>query len=521
MAKIKGGTDYINLGSGHSRIMGHKPNKVQLQQIHNAIAKEEGAQRIGEMGLGFWDSSSPNYTTYYPEATPEDFTPAEEDFIEPVFRALSAVTVHKNWNPVYFPEEVLKESMPLLVGQTINIDHETALGNAIGSVKSVEWQDKYKTKGKEIPGGINFVAMIDAKSNPRIARGIQMDPPSIHSNSVTVQFTWEPSHPQMESDDFWRKLGTYDEDGKLIQRVAKKVVGYKETSLVNHGADPFAKQIKDGKIVHPTMAQRQYYGITSNSALSDYSEEKKKRAFSDAFIEFKSFSETSLTADHTIPEELTNNKSTQENSQNMKEYLAQLTVMLIAAGVTEANVTEENFAEKFKELNTAITGLKAKADAGTKDPEKVEFSFGGENFSEKETIQNKINALELKAGVADKALTTLRENTLASYKIVVGDKEDANMVKLIETADYDIALALGEQYGAQAEEKFELTCTKCGSHDVTRASASPKGGKENDEEDDDLENTEIVEDDKAAETIRNKARNKNRPSFARDQKEEE
>jgi len=475
MAKIKGGQDYINLGSGHSRILGHKPNSVKLAQVHNALASVDKAQNIDEVGLGFFDSSSPNYTTYYPDATAEDFDPKDDEMIQPVFRALSNVTVHKQWNPVYFPENVLQESMPLLIGQTVNIDHETALGNAIGAVLSTEWQEKYKTGGKEIPAGINMVLNIDAKSNPRIARGIQMNPPSIHSNSVTVQFTWEPSHPEMETSDFWDKLGTYDADGKLIQRIATKIIQYKETSLVNHGADPFAKQIKDGKIINPTMAQRQYYGITANSALSDYSVDIQKRAFSDAFIDFKSFSETSLSADSTIPKTLINNISTQENSQEMDKHLAQLTVMLVAAGITNPVVTEENFGEKLKELNTSMLAFKAKAEANGAGTTEATFQFDGKEVTGTETIQNSINALEAKAKIGDTALTALREKTLANYKLAMGDKEDANMVKLIEDSNYEIASALNLQYEKQAEEHFSLTCEKCGSKEISRAAAKPEG----------------------------------------------
>ena len=93
-----------------------------------------------------------------------------------------------------FNRDVLKKSMQMLIGQTINIDHEIAVGNAIGAVSEVFWQPAYKTKsGIEVPAGINAVLKIDGKSNPRIARGVMMDPPSIHSNSVTVRFKWEPS----------------------------------------------------------------------------------------------------------------------------------------------------------------------------------------------------------------------------------------------------------------------------------------------------------------------------------------
>lgn len=101
---------------------------------------------------------------------------------------------------------VLKASMKLMLGQTVNCDHETSIGNAIGSVSQVMWQEGY-TDGKfKIPAGINGVLKIDGKSNPRIARGILMEPPSIHSNSVTVQFRWDKSHPELDNNEFWENL---------------------------------------------------------------------------------------------------------------------------------------------------------------------------------------------------------------------------------------------------------------------------------------------------------------------------
>ena len=32
----------------------------------------------------------------------------------------------------------------MLLGQTVNCDHETNIGNAIGAVSQVIWQDEYK-----------------------------------------------------------------------------------------------------------------------------------------------------------------------------------------------------------------------------------------------------------------------------------------------------------------------------------------------------------------------------------------
>ena len=51
-----------------------------------------------------------------------------------------------------------------------------------------------------------------------------------------------------EEWEFYDKLGTIAEDGTMVRRIATRIISYKETSLVSHGADPFAQLIKDNKI---------------------------------------------------------------------------------------------------------------------------------------------------------------------------------------------------------------------------------------------------------------------------------
>ena len=160
-----------------------------------------------------------------------------------MFRLLSETIVSKNWNPTDFGQNgVLKASMKMSLGQTVNCDHETNIGNAIGAVSQVMWQESYKDGSFTIPAGIDGILKIDGKANPRIARGILMEPPSIHSNSVTVQFKWDKSHPQMEDNEFYQKLGTYDSKGVMVRRMVTEIVRYLETSLVSHGADSFAQK---------------------------------------------------------------------------------------------------------------------------------------------------------------------------------------------------------------------------------------------------------------------------------------
>ena len=181
----------LTLGSGHSIMLGNKPKQLSDEELFSKFFEASKVNdTIDSYGLF---GSDLNYNTYYPGVTKEDFEPKDSEFIEPVYRLLSEAIVSKYWPTDFSQNNVLKKSMNMLVGQTVNCDHETSVGNAIGTVKSVYWQPAYKdeTTGLMIPAGINGVLKIDAKSNPRIARGVMMDPPSIHSNSVTVRFKWK------------------------------------------------------------------------------------------------------------------------------------------------------------------------------------------------------------------------------------------------------------------------------------------------------------------------------------------
>lgn len=444
---------------GHALILGHKPEKLTMENINSKLESEP--QETSQFGL--FDRSTPNYTTYYPEVTAEDLNPSEDEFIEPVFRMLSNITVNARHNPIYFPADVLKQNMYKMIGQTVNIDHETAVGNAIGSVKAVEWQNAYTANGVKVPAGFNATIKIDGKSNPRIARGILMDPPSIHSNSVTVTFAWKPSHPKMPEDEFRNKLGTFGEDGKLVQRVVTDIQNYHETSLVSHGADPFAQLIKDGKIVNPSYAGTRY-------PLSDQDIEKSKSSNYYSW-DWKSFNSNEIT----IPETINNNNDNQ-NSENMKELLTFLEKFL---GMEADSLTEENYEATIGEIDFAA--LKAKAE---KDPEPVKVL----DLEGIEAIETEITQLRDKmAGVPENlseqlalaktgeiAVTSLRAETKRLYGLnVEAGKEDATILAMIESADYKTLVSLHKQYDELTEGKFGFVCNDCNSHNVTRASANP------------------------------------------------
>lgn len=437
-------SDTIQLVSGRSLIMGNAPsNKIKMAQIANKMAKQKRTRKDVQ-SFGLFDNNTSNYNTYYPDVTEKDLQPQKGEFIEPVFRSLSKVVVHKEYNPVDFGHgNVLKRSMPLLMAQSIYTDHEDAVGNALGAISEVSWQDGYKTKGGIlIPAGINSRLKIDGKSHPRIARAIMMDPPAIHSTSVTVNFLWEKSHPSMADDNFWKNLGAYDEEGKLITRVATKINRYHEISLVSHGADPFAQLIgKGGEITNPTYASISY------NSLSGKRKQKQK------YFMFSLNEDVVKNSTKTIP-----NKpiiSTKETPTVMKKDPKKS-----AKKKAEVKNTPKKSNTK---LVKQLASLKQRDKLQLKKIAKLEKANGelGKYKERYEKLKSK----------NEKALKKLREEVLRNYSLLAKDSPDREIISAIKGADAKSLKAMGKEYQRQLEEKYPSSCADCGSDNITKASA--------------------------------------------------
>jgi hypothetical protein len=352
--------------------------------------------------------------------------------------------------------------MKMLLGQTVNCDHETNIGNAIGAVSQVMWQESYKDGSFTIPAGINGILKIDGKANPRIARGILMEPPSIHSNSVTIQFKWDKSHPQMEDNEFYQKLGTYDSKGVMVRRIVTEIVRYLETSLVSHGADSFAQKIgSDGKIINPTFAKRTW------ASYEEYRDDKSKQYF---FTDYKSDLTSYQEKDDTQGSFNDNDaKDNHSNKNNMNEELLKFLESLFGDNMLTLEegkeMNQENVIACIQTLVSSRNELQTSVD-----------NLTTEKTSLTEQITN-LNAevanLKEMATVGKNHIASLRENAVETYKKLMGDKVDETIVTMLnaETTGITTLISLTKDYQARLEEKFPLTCSKCGSKDVNRASS--------------------------------------------------
>lgn len=468
--------DTMVLGSGHSMMVGNLTNKIALPSFSEKFYQ---ASKVEVNKFGLFGSNT-DYNTYYHDVTPEDVKPKDNEFIEPVFRMLSNCIVAKNYMPTEFPKDVLKASMGLLVGQTVNCDHETEIGNAIGSVKEVSWQNAYtdETMGIEIPAGINAVLKIDAKANPRIARGIMMDPPSIHSNSVTVQFEWKPSHSFEKEWEFYDKLGTIAEDGTMVRRIVTKIISYKETSLVYHGADPFAQIIKNGKINNPQYAGATYYSFSDMPPMDEKTLRSKI-----AYLDFKDIRSNDIMYNTSKPNyEGNQNPKIQNDMNELQKFLDQLFsdgVLSLAEGSTPSMEVALSQVKDLVVAKNSLTQEKAKAD------QKISELQG-----EVTSLKEQISANQAMVNIGTSHLSEVRSSAIASYKKLYGDdKADQNILALLEadSTNIETLLSLKATYDAQLDEKFPMRCAKCGSHDVSRASSSTQG---NDPEDGTMKNSE-------------------------------
>jgi hypothetical protein len=181
----------------------------------------------------------------------DQINPKDSDYIYPLFRALSATLLDGIW--VDFSKEgVLKAAVPLYLGQTVYTDHgrpkmfygrEFSVSDWVGAISQAFWDEKGEQSGG-IPG-VNVEMKIDWTMDVKLARGLLMKPPAIHSTSSTIEFSWDPSHQDlMDEQRFFDLLGE-EVGGQIVRLVVTNVEKIYEQSLVWQGQDQIAKQLPD------------------------------------------------------------------------------------------------------------------------------------------------------------------------------------------------------------------------------------------------------------------------------------
>lgn len=439
---------------GHSLVSNKFPKGVKLQEK----VKVTEDPKIDLQQFGLFEYSTPNFNTYFPEVTAADLAPKDDEFVYPIFRALSKTRVDK-WGPINFSKDgVLEKSVKKLIGQTIYTNHDQMVGSEVGVITEAFMQESSKQQNVTVPGGINVKLKIDGKANPKLARSVMMDPPAVHSVSVTVEFAWEQSHPAMSREEFYNKQGTFDAEGKLIERVVTDIVNYHELSLVPHGADPFAQKVdEEGELNNPKYAARKTkYKMTAEDALKI-----------GHFMDWRSH-ETDTLSFSTIPSNVKETPKPEDtsNKNTMKpEFLA---FCLAFLGLPKES-TEDQVTAKLQEV---LPGLKLKADSV--DALKAKYPDGVEILSAEQKTQ--LGTYPALKKFQDDSIAEIKAQALKMYHVSVGgaDKAEASITKMISEATHETATALLKQYSTTVEEKFPATCQECSSTNIKRASSEVK-----------------------------------------------
>jgi len=455
--------DTLQLVADHNLIYGNNPiSTLKEGSLMDDWAKVSKPTMRDQDSFGLFDSSTPNYTTYYPGLTAEDLKPVDGDFVYPEIRLLSMAVV-ESFVPIDFSKPgVLAAATKMFIGKSVYPEHDASIGNALGAVQSTYWQEASPT----IPAGINAILKIDGKSNPRIARGLTMDPPSIHSNSVTVRYGWEMSHANMSRDTFDQKTGTIV-DGHLVRRVVTNIVEALETSLVSQGADPFAKVLKNGKVNDP---RKPIYSFSRPTELL----ENNPGLGTLGRISYPTYNMEA---------------QTQFSKQNNNQTSDTMTILEIlkAAGITPAEGADDAAMAQLiighiASLKTAQTDNDGKLGTATAELETATLKVT--ELTEANTqLTADLAALTLtddeKAMIpeAKLILTSLREEAVNSYKALNGIKADLAVVETLEHASLKSIQAFGKAYKVELEAKLPLVCTKCGSTELSRKTAEEADDK--------------------------------------------
>lgn len=335
-------------------------------------------------------------------AEPSGVGAKEEDerYIYPRFRAISKTVI-----PGYFFDftrgDVLKKATSMIEGATVYPDHNTQIEKWLGVVLASQWSEG----AGETPPGIDVLLRIDKVLNPKVAEGLKMNPPAIHSGSIGFNFKWEKSHPGLE--DFFYKLGA-EVDGKMVTIVITEITGFREFSLVYQGGDPGAKHQGFGGLQIPDHLKSVFPGFAPENQNAPSGGRKSMHSLSG------------------------------EGPANSKEEAMKLSQSQAASlGLTRTGETELTQAD-FDKLVTDMSASLAK-------------------------LQKENEDLKAMAELGEKSLTSMRQEVEKHYRLIAGETPDENVLKLIQTGPADTVQTLGATYKEVVEKLHSKTETESGS----------------------------------------------------------
>lgn len=191
--------------------------------------------------------------SFKPESK-DDLRPSPDDYIKPVFRAISAAYLGELGYYLDFTKPgVLQDSMPLLLPQEkggarrqilkFHRNHSNRIEDIIGWIEECYWSTGDENMSAP---GINVGVMIDWKLAPNESRQLLSKPPLVESVSLSVIFKFEKSHPELEGWRFYDLLG-HEVDGKIVRLIVTEIVEYNHLGLVHEGADEEADMLEENR----------------------------------------------------------------------------------------------------------------------------------------------------------------------------------------------------------------------------------------------------------------------------------
>ncbi len=330
------------------------------------------------------------------------------DFVEYNFRMLSKVLIDGWWLD-FRKGAVLKTARRLFNQVTIFPDHRPRVADWYGVTKDPVWQQETKDR----PAGINAVYRIDAKANPKIARGLNMG--AIRHTSVGITFEAEKSHPDL--DNFYFHLGE-EIEGEIVRFIVKKILYVRETSLVYQGADRNAVRLQAPALISST--------------------EKK---------------------DPAIAEMVEANQEKQMERQMEEEMKIKLTREQIQRlGIKPAKL---GFEKEDQERDLDSEMLKGALNLAATEREKLNLrleQFAGlfgldDGFPDDFDYTAKVAELQDLLQEPKRELIRLRKQALKAYRSLENSDGDKNIVELIENANLEQARAFASKFEKDLEAK--------------------------------------------------------------------
>lgn len=458
------------------------------------ISYQDGKDALGS--FSWFNGNTDNNKFFNDIESAEDLVPKESDFVRVPYRLISATVVGAGTYKAtdFSNAKLLKSSMRYLEDKPIFYDHEQDIQNWVGKVEKVSWSKETEQDGMVIPAGINGVLAIDAKTNPKLARGALLG--TVGSNSVTVVFEWEQSHPDMEEGEFYNKLGNKGSDGNIVARKVTKIYDYYETSLCWLGADPYAKRYdEDGNLVHvdrTSTAEEQYtnakdHGYYStkhsfkkgvqdgirNTIISSFKKIKNDNGMDKELLKFISSSlglpeGTELTKSHLESVVFVKEEVLKEH-QSLQKRVAELA----KASDEEKAKNLLSFLDSYKFVEKDVDVEALQADAKTVKELKDLAEFEGEG-----NLLEHFKEVVSQASAGKEAIEAKREETVRLYKIQVENKTDDSVLSMIAKASNQELDGMLKMYTKGATSSFSGTCKKCGSTEITFRSSVEDPGEE-------------------------------------------